>query len=172
MNIVLAGTRSFGCAVLDRLQEEGHWVEAVVAPLGDRLHARARDQGLTVWDDFGSNLLSFDGVDLIVAAHSHAYIGKRTRNKTTLGAVGFHPSLLPRHRGRDAVRWTIKMGDPVAGGSVYWLTDNVDCGPIAAQRHLLVDPAWTHHDLWAKLFPIGVDLISETLADLKGGIVR
>lgn len=170
MNVVLAGTRSFGVAVLDMLRDRGEWVDSVVAPPGDKLALRARDTGVPVYDSFGPSALI--GIDLIVAAHSHAFIGSRTRNRTKLGAIGFHPSLLPRHRGRDAVRWTIKMGDPVAGGSVYWLNDNVDCGPIAAQRHLLVNPAWTHHDLWARLFPLGVELISEVLDDLKAGVVR
>jgi len=73
------------------------------------------------------------GVDLILYAHSHDFIGAATRGKTRLGAMGYHPSLLPLHRGRDAVCWTLRMGDKVAGGSVYWLTDVVDGGPIAAQ---------------------------------------
>lgn len=119
-------------------------------------------------------------VDLFVAAHSHDFIGRQSRAATRLGGIGYHPSLLPRHRGRDAVRWTIHMGDPVAGGSVYWLTDNVDGGPIAAQDWCFVPPAWrtAAHPaegasmLWKQeLFPMGVALLAKALRHLDNGVI-
>jgi methionyl-tRNA formyltransferase len=42
------------------------------------------------------------GVDLIIAAHSHDFIGRPHAAQGKLGAIGYHPSLLPLHRGRDA----------------------------------------------------------------------
>lgn len=89
-----------------------------------------------------------DGVDLIVAAHSHAFIGRATRARAAVAAIGYHPSLLPLHRGRDAIRWTIRDGDKVTGGSVYHLTERTDGGPIAAQEHLFVPPGSTPETLW------------------------
>ena len=101
-----------------------------------------------------------------------------------LGSVGlgtvptwlrpYHPSLLPRHKGRDAIRWTIHMGDAVTGGSVYWLSENMDGGDIAAARHVFVEPGETPEDLWRhKLMPLGVELIGAVLDDLSvGRIVR
>jgi hypothetical protein len=32
------------------------------------------------------------------------------------------------------------MGDAVTGGTVYWLNDAVDGGPIAAQEHVFIVP--------------------------------
>ena len=43
------------------------------------------------------------------AAHSHDFIGRKTRALSRLGALGYHPSLLPLHRGRDAIRWAVHM---------------------------------------------------------------
>ena len=92
--------------------------------------------------------------------------------KTKLGAVGYHPSLLPRHRGRDAVRWTVAMRDPVAGGSVYWLSDSVDGGDIAAQDWFLVPPKADASSLWRDhLFPIGLRLFRRVLSDLDSGTI-
>ena len=103
------------------------------------------------------------GTDLIVTAHSHARIAKEALAAAKLGGIGYHPSLLPRHRGIAAVEWTIKEGDPIAGGTVYHLADRMDAGAIAAQlweralaplgRKLLgdvVDYAKTHKSLPAK----------------------
>ena len=162
--------------MLTALHDQQHDVAAVASPAQD---SSGRPDRLTMaahrlaipWIDAGELRADRvpDDVDLIVAAHSHAFIGARTRDRARLGAIGYHPSLLPRHRGRDAVRWTIRMGDPVAGGSVYWLTDNVDGGPIAAQSWCWVEPGDTASELWRRdLFPMGVRLILDVLWDLEG----
>jgi methionyl-tRNA formyltransferase len=110
------------------------------------------------------------GVDLIIAAHSHDYIGLKTLATTTLGGIGYHPSLLPLHRGRDAIRWTLRFGDKVTGGSVYWLSKNVDGGAIAAQEWCFVPPGWDATKLWReRLQPMGIRLLAQTLDDLDRG---
>ena len=167
MRILVCGTRSFGRAVTNSLANVGPWeVVGVVAPVGDRTANEGRALGLPVYETVAPELVRSLKVDLIVAAHSHAFIGARSRRAATHGAIGYHPSLLPRHRGRDAVRWTIKMGDPIAGGSVYQLTDNVDAGPTIRQDWCHVRPGWTHHDLWReRLFGMGVDLLQTACHD-------
>lgn len=169
MEIVLCGQRSFGRATLEVLLERGEDVRAVVAPPGDPLANEAAERGLPCQTDADPALCQ--GADLIIAAHSHAYIGRRTRLSTRLGAVGYHPSLLPRHRGRDAVRWTVHMGDGVTGGTWYWLDDGVDTGPVAAQTHILVRPGEDHHQLWRRLFDVGLVQLGWVLDCLKQGTV-
>jgi methionyl-tRNA formyltransferase len=54
---------------------------------------------------------------------------------------------------------------------VYWLTDNIDAGPIAAQEHVFVRPGDTAETLWRELLaPLGVRLLLKTLADLDRGL--
>ncbi len=176
MRIILTGTRSFGAAVLDAALEDGHEVCAVWTPPNDRLDRKAAERGLPRYLSLSPPEAAELEADLVVAAHSHAFVSAAVRRSTRLGGVGYHPSLLPRHRGRDAVRWTIHLGDPVAGGSVYWLTENVDGGPLAAQDWCWVPKAKPHEDavskLWREeLFPMGVRLLMKTLADLDRGII-
>lgn len=174
MRVILAGTRSFGAAVLRMLADEGHQIAGIVTPWGDRVEAEAIRQGRPVCHEMTADWVRAGGADLIVGAHSHAFVGRKSRAATRLGAIGYHPSLLPRHRGKDAVEWTIRMGDPVAGGSVYWFTDHIDGGPIAAQDYCFVGRGETASQLWAnKLFPMGIDLLRGVLHDLDAGrIVR
>lgn len=176
MRLILAGQRSFGVAALTAIDAAGHDVAAVVAPFMDKLH-QAAGAG-SVYNRIDSELVRELDVDLIVAAHSHDFISRKALQATRLGGIGYHPSLLPRHRGRDAVRWTVHMGDPIAGGSVYWLTDNVDGGPIAAQDWCFSPVVGPHEadeavsTLWARsLFPMGVRLLSKVLADLDSGVM-
>jgi methionyl-tRNA formyltransferase len=107
-----------------------------------------------------------------VAAHAHAFITAGARQATRHGSLGYHPSLLPRHRGRDAVRWTIHMGDAIAGGSAYWMDDGADTGPIAAQDWCHVLPGDDARTLWRRdLAPMGLRLLERVLAALDQGIV-
>lgn len=174
MRLLLCGQRSFGAAVFDRLRGDGHELVAVASPLEhdgrpDPLTARAVAYSLP-WTERLEAAGVPAGVDLVVAAHSHAFVSQAALRRTRLGGVGYHPSLLPRHRGRDAVTWTIKMRDAVAGGTVYWLTDRVDGGPIAAQRHVLVRPRDDASSLWGReLFPLGVELLAGVVAELARG---
>lgn len=106
-----------------------------------------------------------EGYDLLVMAHHHGWIADADIEAATVGAVGYHPSLLPRHRGRDAVRWTVHMDDPIAGGTVYRLTEGAkeaDAGPIVRQGWCHVRPGWSASDLWREeLFPMGVRILAD-----------
>ena len=111
-----------------------------------------------------------DNVDLGIAAHSFDYVGKLTRYKARLGWIGYHPSLLPRHRGRDAVRWALKMNDAITGGSVYWLNSGIDKGDIAAQDFVFIGPRETVTSLWReKLAPLGIILFEKVLNEICAG---
>lgn len=173
MRVILAGQRAFGTAVYDMLKEEGHQIAGVWAPENDLLRKVAQKDFLW-WPEYQRNPrgVAIAKADLFVAAHSHDFISRAARDATRLGGIGYHPSLLPRHRGRDAVRWTLHMRDPVAGGSVYWLTDNVDGGPIAAQDWCHVVPGWTASNLWAsELFDMGLRLLKGVLRDLEQKVI-
>ena len=102
--------------------------------------------------------------DLIVTAHSHARVTREALAAAKLGGIGYHPSLLPRHRGIAAVEWTIKEGDPIAGGTIYHLADRMDAGAIAAQEWVFVKKGETARELWERaLAPLGQKLLAEVI---------
>lgn len=179
MNIYLCGQSYFGMLTLDLLRRLGHDVVGVSAPPTttdgrvDRLWALAHERGIPLLEAgrLNADTLPAD-VDLIMAAHSHDFIGRKTRLRARLGAIGYHPSLLPLHRGRDAVRWAVKMRERITGGSVYWLNDTVDGGPIAAQDWCFIRPDDTPTTLWRReLQGMGIRLFAQTLTDIQGGIL-
>ena len=111
-----------------------------------------------------------DDTELVISAHSHWMISDKILDKCKYGGIGFHPSLLPRHRGQDAVRWTVKMGDPISGGTVYDLrSTKCDAGDVILQRWIFVDKDWDYHKLWERLFPIGVEMICEAVRLIERG---
>ena len=87
-----------------------------------------------------------------------------------LGVLAYHPSLLPTHRGRDAVRWAIHMRERVTGGTVYWMDEGVDTGPVEDQDFCHILPGETPTELWRRaLAPLGLRLLTETVARLAAG---
>lgn len=179
MNIVLVGQQWLGVEALKICLQRGDTILKVLTPPArheeyDRLYAYAQQRGLPV-SVAGCVIEDSDippGTDLILAAHAHAFISAAARGAARYGALGYHPSLLPRHRGRDAVRWTIHMRDPIAGGSVYWMDDGADTGPIAAQDWCHVLPNDDARTLWRReLAPMGIRLISRVLAEVDTGMI-
>lgn len=167
MNILLAGQKWFGAAVFGALRAlPGVTVRAVSAPAGDRLARAAWGAGVEIIPAGGLRAETMPGgVDLIVAAHSHDFIGERTRLRARWGGIGYHPSLLPLHRGRDAVRWAVRMRERVTGGSVYRLSNRMDGGDVLAQRHVFIRPDDTAEELWRRdLAPLGVELLASVVA--------
>jgi glycine cleavage system regulatory protein/folate-dependent phosphoribosylglycinamide formyltransferase PurN len=170
MKCVLAGSRYFGATVLEALRrEQGIEFGCVIAPAADdRLAVAAQAAGFPVHVLANPKAVPGEavpeGTDLIVAAHTHARISREALARSRLGGVGYHPSLLPRHRGIAAVEWTILEGDPIAGGSVYHLADGWDAGAIAAQDWCFVARGESARELWERaLAPMGLALLGRVV---------
>ena len=173
MRITLVGSRHFGVTTFNTLRQHGVDIARVVVHDGeDRLAATARAAGIEVVVQADPKLVVASEIapstDLIVTAHSHARVTREALAAAKLGGIGYHPSLLPRHRGIAAVEWTIKEGDPIAGGTVYHLADRMDAGAIAAQEWVFVKKGETARELWERaLAPLGQKLLADVIYHAK-----
>jgi methionyl-tRNA formyltransferase len=151
------------------LRERGIDIARVVVhDAEDRLVGAAKAAGIEVVVQANRKLVTASEIapdtDLIVTAHSHARVSREALHAARLGGIGYHPSLLPRHRGLAAVEWTIKEGDPITGGSVYHLAERMDAGAIAAQDWVFVRKGETARELWERaLAPLGQKLLGEVI---------
>jgi methionyl-tRNA formyltransferase len=175
MKIFISGQKYFGMQVLRLCIEKGFDVVGVCCPVGDKYIGRTAatfnipiiPSGLLNGDTFP------DGVDLGITAHSFDYIGTRTRYKTKLGWIGYHPSLLPRHRGRSSIEWALRMNDPITGGTVFWLNSGIDRGDIERQEFIWLDHKKSARQIWQdELCPLGLKLIGEALDAIAGGVIN
>ncbi|MCB1355585.1 MAG: hypothetical protein KDK53_03500 [Maritimibacter sp.] len=78
--------------------------------------------------------------DLILVIGWSQICGPAFRAIARLGTIGFHPSALPRLRGRAVIPWTILAGERQSGATLFWIDAGVDTGDIAAQTVFAIDP--------------------------------
>lgn len=166
MRIIIIGQKWLAAQLLQQCLADNHQVVAVVAPnASDRLFQAACNAGVLAFDDLPT-AARLPESDVILAAHAHTFISQAHRETAKLGAVGYHPSLLPRHRGRDAIRWTIHMSEKITGGTLYQMDNGADTGDILLQDWCHIRPNDTAQSLWQRdLAPMGLRLFRRYLND-------
>lgn len=179
MRVFISGQKYFAEQVLRLCLRKGLDVVGVCCPIHDHhVGALAYQMGIPTIEAGTLTADTFPaGVDLGITAHSFDYVGMKTRYKARLGWIGYHPSLLPRHRGRSAIEWAIRMGDDVTGGTVFWLNSGIDRGDIAAQDWCFIDPrlrtmkpSEAASELWHDtLLDMGLSLFDRVLDDIAAG---
>ena len=118
MRIVVFGQQAFGKDVFDSLQEAGENVVGVSTPKiadgkSDPLDDAAKDAGIpNIFTRELRNEEKFNEYlswqpDLLVFAFVTDIVRQNVLDAATHGAIQYHPSLLPLHRGRAAMNWAI-----------------------------------------------------------------
>jgi methionyl-tRNA formyltransferase len=189
LRIALFGQAPFGRDTLVRLLEAGHDVVGVYTPPAgarpDPLAAEAEARGLRLLRHarFRSKGAAIPGLvaehralraDLNVLAFVTVILPPEIVDAPPRGSLCFHPSLLPRFRGGNALAWQILMGAREAGVTVFRPDAGVDTGPIVVQKGPVPiadsDTAATLY--FEKLYPLGLDAIVEAVAAVDAGSAR
>ncbi len=182
MRIVLMGQAPFGAKTLEALLERGEEIVAVYVPPDrpggriDPLKALAEDKNIPVLqpgnyrsDDTFEEYKSFSP-DLLIMAFVTDIIPARYFEYPAQGAICYHPSLLPRHRGASAINWAIIMGEEKTGLTIFWPDGGIDTGPILLQKEVEIKPTDTTGSIYFNhLFPMGIDAIVESVELIKQG---
>lgn len=155
MKIAFVGAVEGSRVALEAICAAGH-VPAVVVTLPEELAARHSDfaELAPVAEAYGAavhrtarsdsaetiGLLREVAPDVTLVIGWSQLCGPEFRAVPRIGCIGFHPSVLPRLRGRGVVPWTILQGETESGGTLFWLSDGADTGDIAAQARFPIDP--------------------------------
>lgn len=79
--------------------------------------------------------------DLVMIIGWSQLVGPAMLALPRIGVLGFHPSPLPKMRGRAVIPWQILTGQDRGGATLFWVGEGVDDGDIAAQAVFGIDPA-------------------------------
>lgn len=181
MRIALIGQAAFGEAVFTALRAAGEDIVAVSSVEGtaerpDPLWAAAQAAGLPVFPT--GRLKQADVLEaysatnpgLCVMAFVNHILPERVLQAPPLGSIQYHPSLLPRHRGRSAINWAIRSGDATTGVTIFWVDRGIDTGPVLLQKEVAIGPDDTVGSLYFdRLFPLGVEALVESVRLVREG---
>ena len=182
MRIILIGQAAFGEKTLEKLVGKGEEVLAVYCPPDppggklDPMKQKALQLGIPVHQpktfknpEVQEQFISLKA-DLGILAFVGQIIPPPIFSAPRYGSICYHPSLLPKYRGRSAINWSLINGETVTGFTIFWLDKGIDTGPILLQKEVPVDPEDTASTLYFnKLFPMGVEGIGEAVDIIRGG---
>jgi len=189
LRIAIFGQAPFGPDVCERLADAGHEIVAVYAPpvgarsdpladlaeeRGFRLfrHKRFRRKGVAIpelVDEYRSL-----GAELNVLPFTTVILPPEIVDHPVNGSICFHPSLLPKYRGGNALAWQIVLGEAESGVSVFRVTEGVDEGPLLVQKAgvPISDSDTTASLYFDKLYGPGVDAMVEAVEAIASGSAR
>jgi methionyl-tRNA formyltransferase len=182
MRIAIMGQAAFGAKVLETLSDRGVEIIGAWLPQGkpggkpDPLKVAAENRGIPAHQPetykATETLEAFRGTnpDLLIMAFVTDIIPLPFVKVPTQGAICYHPSILPRHRGGSAINWALIMGDRETGLSIFWTDAGIDTGPVLLQKRIPIGPEDTTGSLYFnRLFPLGVEAIVESVDLIKMG---
>jgi len=182
MRIVVHGQQAFGKAVLEALLARGDDVVGIYAPPSlpgarpDPLAEAAIAAGLplhrptSLRDPAVSAAFRALRPDLQVMAFVTLVVPAELLTLPTHGTIQYHPSLLPRHRGRSSINWPIIMGETETGLSVFWPDAGLDTGDVLLQKSTPITTADTLGSVYFdRLFPMGVEAVLEAVDLVAAG---
>lgn len=182
VRIAIMGQAAFGAKVLETLSDRGEEIIAAWLPQGktggksDPLKTAADSRGIPAHQTKSykaqETLEAFRATqpDLLIMAFVTDIIPLSFVTVPTQGAICYHPSILPRHRGGSAINWALIMGDRETGLSIFWTDAGIDTGPVLLQKRIPIGPADTTGSLYFnRLFPLGVEAIAESVDLIRAG---
>ncbi len=102
--------------------------------------------------------LKMRNIDLIFSAAYPQIFSKKLLEFPALGAINFHPSLLPRYRGAHPHYWQIVHGEKIGGLTAHIMTEKIDSGDIVAQLPFDIENC-TYDELYKKIVLYTPDIV-------------
>jgi methionyl-tRNA formyltransferase len=189
MRIAYFGQAPFGRDVLVRLLDAGHEIAGVYAPppaaRPDPLAEEAEKRGLRLLRPktlrrqgaaIAERVAEYRalGAELNVLAFVTIILPAEIVDAPRAGSLCFHPSLLPKYRGGNALAWQILLGETETGVTVFRPDAGVDTGPIVVQKGgVAIEPhhtAASHY--FEKLYALGVEAMVEAVGLVAAGRAR
>ena len=194
--VLVSGTGTVLQSLLDAIRADPSFGGQVVVVGSDRPQApallRARDAGIPTvvetvgtypdragWEAALREEVSAHDPDVIVLAGFMRVLSGSFLARWPNRVINTHPSLLPAFRGAHAVRDALTYGVKVTGSTVHLVDEEVDHGPIVAQRPVEVRADDTEESLHTRikaveheLLPACVKALCQGRIDLDGRRVR
>jgi len=182
MRILFVGERAFGDKVLRALvAKEYHVVGVCTPPDGAGAPNRVKEAA----GELGIPFVPLENVkqpqfldqcravapDLTVMAYVTKILPEAFFTLASAGTIEWHPSLLPKHGGPNALIWPGVQGETETGVTIFWPDGGIDTGPILLQKEVEISPDDTVGSLYSrKIVPLSLEALLEAVDLVEKGI--
>jgi methionyl-tRNA formyltransferase len=175
MRIALIGQTAFAADVMKGLIQQKQPVVGVFCPpdrggKSDALKDAALAAGIPVFQPLRmKDPQAYDQMvslnpDLAVLAFVTDIVPGKVLAVPRLGAICYHPSILPKYRGASAINWAVINGEKETGLTIFWVDEGIDTGDILLQKKVEIGPNDTTGTVYFnKLYPLGVEACVEAV---------
>ena len=119
------------------------------------------------------NLNELEGVfDLFVVVSYGTIIPNRILELPKLGTINLHPSLLPLYRGPSPIVTTILNGDSETGVTIIKIDEEMDHGPILAEKKINLTGNEMIDELEQNLADMGGKLLVDVMQEFTEGKIK
>ena len=180
MRIVFWGTPASAVPYLDVIAAAHQLVAVVTQP--DRPRGRGRkvkpspvkqagqEAGVAILQpesvkdtQFRAQLAEFSADVFVVVAYGQI-LPQQVIEMPAKAAINVHYSLLPKLRGAAPVQHALLQGLTETGGTVQYISEQLDAGDTICQQSLAIDRDDNGATLTARLTEVGTELLAEALA--------
>ena len=149
LNVIFIGGLTNGEIVLDYLLANKYVkIPLIITCPNDYSGPRyvdlsAKIKGIETFKDFNANIyieiIRNLRPDFIFVAGWSGLLSKDLISIPSKGAIGFHPSKLPKDRGRSVLAWQIEEGYMETALTMFYYNELPDCGDIIAQERIKIE---------------------------------
>lgn len=185
MRICFIGSGSFAIPILDFLSKNFDLSLVVTRPdakkgrgqkiVNSDIHELAQSLGIyaltpeSVNDRDAVQTIREKNIDLGILASYSEILSLEVIKAFRLGILNIHPSLLPKYRGAEPIRWPIRKGEKTTGTTMMMLTENLDRGNIVAQNEIPIDDVDDFGSLSIKLAALSMQMLPDSINLVSSG---
>ena len=114
----------------------------------------------------------FNDIDYIFVCGWSELLSNEILKSAKKGVIGFHPSKLPRDRGRSVVAWQIEDGYTEISLTMFYYIDFPDGGDIIAQENIKIEYNDYLNDVLDKIDQATYNLIYANFQLIRKGIIK
>ena len=127
-----------------------------------KIKSELNAENLDIITDFAE--LKNNKFDLYVLAGYMRILPQEVLNLGTF--VNIHPSLLPKFKGKNAIKRAFLSGEKETGVSIHYVIKEVDSGEIIAQQKCKIEPFMTLFELEEKIHKMEHKLYPKVIEEL------
>jgi methionyl-tRNA formyltransferase len=96
-------------------------------------------------------------------------LGKKVLNLAPLGVIGFHPTALPKNRGRHPLIWSLSLGLKETASTFFFMDEGADTGDILSQQKIEIFDVDNATTLYEKVTNCALRQIEDFVVQLESG---